>query len=84
MEDPLYTLLLAVATDVLAYFPTLRKVYDEPFTETLSFYYISVMAQSLGIFSLSEWTFRNSFFAFSMIVVNAFTTILIIYARKFK
>ena len=83
-KDPLYSILLAVTTDVLAYFPTLRKVYEEPYTETISFYYISVFAQSLGVFSLSEWTLRNSFFAFAMIFINTLTTIVIVYARKFK
>lgn len=82
LANPVYSLLLAVAADVIAYFPTLRKVYQEPETETLSFYYLSIVAHIITLLNISVLNFNNSFFSASMIVINLFTCALILYARR--
>jgi hypothetical protein len=80
-SNPLYATIFATGADILAYIPTLRKVWRSPDSESALYYGISNLKHSLALASLSLYSPTTMLFSSSVILVN-FTILGIMYFRK--
>lgn len=80
-KDPGLALGFAIATDLLAYIPTMVKVYTHPETETSWAYILPTFGNMVGLLILKEWHFTH--YGFSMYLIGANTLcVCLIYRKK--
>ncbi len=84
LENPLYSLILILIVETLAFYPTLRKSFTKPFEETVSTYVISSFRSILGIFALNQINMVNVLFPLYLVVVYGWFALLLIYLRHKK
>lgn len=82
-KDPILALSFAIATDLLAYIPTMVKVYTHPETETSWAYILPIFGNIVGLLILKEWEFTHYGFSLYLIMANIICTCLI-YRKKFN
>lgn len=79
IEQPVLSIILLSAIDILGFAPTVRKSWNKPYSETLSLYLITTFRHGLSILALVEynivtwlfpvtWTFANALFAIFLII----------------
>ncbi len=77
IKNPIYSVLLITFIDLLGFIPTIRKVYHQPESETLSAWYIGIIRTIIWILALSVYSFNTVFYAGAVGVFNAITIVLI-------
>lgn len=55
LNNPLWSAILGVAIDVVAYWPTVRKTYVEPWSESLSSWVLWILTPVLSILALDAY-----------------------------
>jgi hypothetical protein len=81
-DTPVIALVLAVAADMLAFVPTIRKSYSKPYSETLSLYVTNVMRFALAFAALQSYTFLSAAWIITWLVANALFSIMLIIRRR--
>lgn len=79
-SDPLYSVVLSSIIGVVVYFPTIRKSWKDPKSETASLYGISFVRHILSIFALSSYNITTFIYPLSAGIMNAIT--LAVVSRK--
>ncbi len=64
------TIILTIIIDLIASLPTLKKIWLQPWTETISIYFSSFLVAALTIISLMTFTFDTTAFWVYLIVIN--------------
>lgn len=82
LHNPLLSVIVVTATDLLGFLPTIRKAYEEPGTETASLYFIVTISCALAIGALTTITLTTSLYLSSLIITNAVCGFVIIYRRQ--
>ena len=82
LENPYLALFVAALVDAVGYYPTFRKSFSEPKTETLSFWVISVIVSTISVLANENYNFLTTFYLGTMLTMNFFLTLFIIYRRK--
>lgn len=77
MESPLLAMLVSIGVDFLGAIPTLIKTYKNPKSENKTAWVLFLVANTINLFSLSEWSFALAafpvyFFAISLTQVLLF------------
>lgn len=78
-KQPILSVVLAVSIDMLGFFPTIRKSWKKPYSETLSLYELNSFRHLLSIFALQKynivtwlnpvvWTLANGLFSLILII----------------
>jgi hypothetical protein len=80
-KDPALALAFAIATDLLAYIPTMVKVHTNPETETSWAYILPTFGNIIGLLILKEWQFTHYGFSLYLICANILCVCLI-YRKK--
>jgi hypothetical protein len=84
-STPVYSVALISFSDLMAFVPTFRKSFVDPYSETLATFLLSAVKHVLIVFSLESITFTTSFYTFYLIVINiVFVAMLIIRRRRVK
>lgn len=84
-KEPVLSLVLINAVEILGFFPTIRKSWNKPYTETLFLYELSIVRHGISIFSLERLNILTLLTPTLWAITNIFiTTILIIRRRKIK
>jgi hypothetical protein len=81
LKNPYVAVLVAGLIDAIGYYPTFRKTYFEPESETLSFWLLSVAVSSISLLANEEYNFLTTFYTGIMLTMNLFLTIFIIMRR---
>ncbi len=76
-KDPTISVVIVVLVDVVAFLPTLRKVWSQPKTEQPVLYEMNAARHVLTLFSLEAYNIATTFHSIAMIITNTITTILI-------
>ena len=84
LHSALFSVMIVVITDLIGFLPTIRKTYDEPYTETTLTYILSSLSSLFALGALSIFTFTTSFYLISLVITNMVCAIVIILRRKFK
>lgn len=81
-NDGLTSVIVVSIIDTIAFLPTYRKVFEEPYTETLSLYVLSATSYALDFFALQNYTLTTSIFILTSVVMNGLLPILVYMRRK--
>jgi hypothetical protein len=82
-HNALASVILVACIDLIAFLPTFRKVFAEPYTETLATYFLSALSSAFALGALSFFTLTTSLYLISLIFTNTFTVVLILIRRKY-
>lgn len=82
LDSPLLAVLMVSAIDGMSYIPTLRKSFEEPWSETLSYWFIMAMADVLIIISLAEYNFLTVTYLAVLTVANLAVWSICFFRRK--
>ena len=81
-KDPMYSVILATAIDVLAFLPTIRKTYNDPTSETLISYISNLFRHPLSILALSAYSITTVIYPASLFVMNGILVLVIVWRRR--
>ena len=70
LHDALLAIVLVSLIDLLAFLPTFRKAYAEPYSETTLTYVLSGIADGLAILALATFSVTTSLYLFTLVVTN--------------
>jgi hypothetical protein len=77
-KDPTISVVIAVAIDLVAFAPTIRKTWTDPQTEAPKLYGMNVLRHILLLCSLATYNVATTLHSIVMIVSNALVTGLIL------
>jgi hypothetical protein len=84
-NQPVLSVALLVAIDMLGFAPTVRKSWNKPHSETLIMYQIGAFRHGLSLLALSSYTFVTVLFPATWALANiAFSTLLILRRQKYQ
>ena len=82
VEQPVISIILLSSIDMLGFAPTIRKSWNDPYSETLSFYVITAFRHGLSIFALAEYNIVTYLFPITWVIANALFAIMLIVRRS--
>ncbi len=83
-DDPTLSVVIAVAIDITAFVPTLRKTWLEPVTETPTLYALNVARHVLALFSLQAYNIATTLHSIAMIIANSWMTFMIVVLPRIR
>jgi len=81
LENPILSIFMISAIDAVGYFPTYRKLWEEPRSETLFTWILYCATVSLSFFSLYEYNFLTSLYPAVILTCNIVVVALCILRR---
>ena len=84
IDQPVLSIILLSTIDMLGFAPTVRKSWDDPYSETLSLYTITTFRHGLSIFALANYNIVTLLFPTTWVIANALFSIMLIVRRKVK
>lgn len=81
-DSPLTSIILVTIIDLLGFMPTIRKVYNRPFEETLSTHILSTIKYGLILLALQAYTAVTVLFPLAVFIADGLLVALIIVRRK--
>ena len=81
-KDPTISVIIAVAIDLVAFIPTLRKTWRHPRSETPLLYSMNVLRHAMTLFSLSTYNIATTLHSIAMIVTNTSMTGIIVIRKE--
>ena len=81
-KDPMYSVVLATGIDVLAFFPTIRKTYNDPTSETLISYVSNLFRHPISILALTTYSITTVIYPAALFVVNGVLVAVMVFRRK--
>lgn len=82
IKQPVLSIILLSSIDMLGFVPTIRKSWNDPYSETLSLYVITTFRHMLSFMALAEYNIVTYLFPLSWVVANAAFSILLVVRRK--
>lgn len=77
-KDPTISVIVVVMIDVIAFIPTLEKIWRHPKTEQPLLYEMNVTRHVLTLFSLQAYNIATTFHSIAMILTNTLMTAFIL------
>lgn len=82
-KQPVISIILVVVADMLAFFPTVRKSWNQPHTETLSLYATNALRFALAILAVKHYTVLSTLWIAAWAVANGLFSIMLVIRRKY-
>jgi len=82
VKQPVTSIVLLSAIDMLGFAPTVRKSWNKPHSETLSFYVISTFRHSLSVIALEKYNVITVLFPGIWVFANGLFALMLIARRK--
>lgn len=82
-KNPLTAVILISFIDFMAFMPTYRKGYEEPYTETVSTYLWSSISSMFAIVALTDYSVVTVLYLASLVLSNG-TFVLLLLCRRSK
>ena len=70
-KDPLVAAILITIIDFIAFWPTYRKGYTEPHSETISTYLLSAISLSFALLAIINYSWVTTLYVGSLVVTNS-------------
>lgn len=80
-KQPLVSIILATSIDLLGFIPTIRKSWNNPYTETVSFYFLNTLRFSLAVISLSTYSLITWLYPVSWLLANGLFGLMLVTRR---
>lgn len=85
VDQPVWSIILLVGSDVSGFGPTIRKSWNKPFNESLFTWELTAFRHGLTIFALEKFNILTLLYPITWTVVNAaFSIFLIVRRRQIK
>jgi len=84
VKSVLWSVILATLIDLIAFFPTMRKTWHAPRSESLGSMYVDAVKHSLSIFSMGSYSLINVIYPASVLITKFIIIGEIEFLRKFK
>ncbi|MEI7709118.1 MAG: hypothetical protein WCI76_00185 [bacterium] len=84
VDSVLWSVILATLIDLIAFFPTMRKTWHAPHSESLGSMYVDAVKHSLSIFSMGSYSLVNWIYPASVLLTKFIIIGEIVFLRKFK
>lgn len=81
-KEPVLSVILAVSIDMLGFFPTIRKSWNKPYSETLSLYELNSFRHLLSLLALQKYNVVTWLNPVVWILANALFSLMLIIRRK--
>lgn len=81
-KQPVISTFLTTGIDLLGFAPTIRKSWNKPHSETLSFYFLNTLRFMLAVFSLKTYTIVSALYPVAWIFGNGLFALLLLIRRK--
>ena len=81
MHDPTLSVIIATIIDVCAFFPTIRKTYNDPSSETLTTWVLNILRHSLSILALTNLLLVTYIYPAALAIMNV-VVVAVIVGRK--
>lgn len=82
VKQPVLSIILLSSIDMLGFVPTVRKSWNDPYSETLSLYTITTFRHALSILALEHYNIVTLLFPSTWVIANAFFSVVLIMRRK--
>lgn len=82
IEQPILSIILLTTVDIAGFAPTIRKSWNDPYSETLSFYIITTFRHGLSIFALEHHTIITALYPAAWVIANALFAVILIVRRR--
>lgn len=82
LKQPAISAVLITAVELLGFVPTIRKSWNNPKSETLSFYLLNILRFVLAIFALQKYTIVTTINPIGWIFGNGVLAVLLLIRRK--
>ncbi len=81
-KTPVFSVFMVTAIDAFGYIPTLRKSWEEPWSETLSFWLLVTAANILSLLALGAFNWLTATYLIMLTTLNALVSIVCIFRRN--
>lgn len=81
-KQPVLSVILATIIDLLAFVPTIRKTWDNPHTETMSFYFLNALRFGLAVIALQKYNIVTTLYPVSWLITDAAFALMLAMRRK--
>lgn len=81
-KQPVISIILVTIIDMLGFLPTVRKTWNDPHSETLSFYLITTFRFCLAIFALREYSILTALYPIAWTITDALFALMLWWRRK--
>lgn len=82
VDQPVWSVILVVTTDILGFAPTIRKSWNAPYSETLSTYEVTAVRHGLSILALQKFNILTVLYPVAWTVANIGFSLILIMRRK--
>lgn len=82
-KSVLWSVILATGIDLIAFFPTMRKTWYAPRSESLGSMYVDAVKHSLSMFSMGSYSLINLMYPASVLLTQFAIIGEILYVRRF-
>jgi hypothetical protein len=83
-EDPTFSACLATFIDVVAFYPTVSKTWNDPQSEDLSYYVAWLIKYPTAFLAIEKMSTANAVYPVTWTVIGVAFVLFIIYRRKIK
>lgn len=83
-DQPVVSIILVVLADTLAFVPTVRKSWNQPYAETLSLWVTNSIRFTLALIAVEHYTILSALWPASWVVMNGLFSIMLVVRRRNK
>lgn len=83
-KQPIISAILLTLIDLLSFAPTVRKSWINPYSETLSFYFLNILRFGLATLSLSNYATVNLLYPITWFAANSMFVGMLFFRRRVK
>ncbi len=81
-KQPILSTVMATIVDLLAFAPTIRKSWNNPHTETVSYYFVMSLRFGLAILALQKYSIVTAFYPATWLIVESLFALVLIVRQK--
>ncbi|MBI1214418.1 MAG: hypothetical protein GC185_01205 [Alphaproteobacteria bacterium] len=81
-KDPLWSVVLLSVTDMMGFFPTIRKSWHEPHGEVLTTFAVGALGFIFAILALDDMSFVNYCYPATVLTLNVVFTVILLTRRR--
>lgn len=82
VKQPILSILLITASEILSYVPTVRKSWKEPYSETLALYQVSMFRHGLAVFAVEQMNLLTALYPAAWALTNLTITVILTLRRR--
>lgn len=81
-KQPIISSILTTTIDMLGFLPTIRKSWKNPYSETISFYFLNTLRFSLSLLALQRFTLLTASYPVAWLLGNGLFAVMLLMRRK--